>query len=110
MPIPVARLELSKKRIKSILTKSKYASKRQLESKISEAGTTPQRCDPHVVSQAIREMCSLGELVKTPHPTHSTTFYYLPELGRTAKLRKILKQRRKIIDQLYCEYLTLAQG
>lgn len=110
MPIPIERLALAKKRIKSVLLVRFYATTRQLESKISEGGPTPQRCDPHVISQALREMVADNEIKVVTHPVHNNRFFYLPELELKAKSRKALALRRKNIDELYSQYIQLAKS
>lgn len=110
MPIPVERLATCKKRIKSVLKDRYYATNRQLESKICESGPFNQRCDPHVVSQALREMVNSEELATIQHPQHNTKFYHLPEMLLKAKSRKILKARSEVIDPLYSRYLSFAQN
>ena len=109
MPIPDDRLALSKKRIKSVLRERLYATNRQLESKISESGPFNQRCDPHVITHALRELVASGEVAKIAHPVHQTAFYHLPEMLNKAKTRKLLTARQAVIDPLYSRYLQLAQ-
>lgn len=82
MPVKPERLALAKRRIKNILRTRFYANVRQLESKIAEAGPLDQRCDPHVISQALRELLMTKEIAveKGPQQAH---FYYLPSLLAT---------------------------
>lgn len=110
MPIPVDRLALAKKRIKSVLSDRLYATVRQLESKISEAGPTNQRCNPHVITQALREMRAAGEVLTSTHPEHNNIFFYLASSESKAKSRKALAARKAEVHALYSEYLPLAQN
>jgi hypothetical protein len=85
MPVKPERLQIAKRRIKNILRTRLYANIRQLESKIAEAGPSDQRCDPHVISQALRELAMKKEITSEIGP-HQARFYYLPSLADTPEL------------------------
>lgn len=51
-----ARLELGKRRITNILRKHVVATLRTLEQKISDAGPTNQRIDPHLLTTALKQL------------------------------------------------------
>lgn len=109
MPIPSSRLGIAKKRIISVLEKRHYANIRQLESKISESGPFNQRCDPHVITQALNELSSAGLLSKRFHPQNGTVFYYLPVMDTKKKFQRVLEERAYLIDELYAQFLGLTQ-
>ena len=70
------RLHLAQRRVRSVLSVRGLASQYQLQSKISEAGPTPQRCNPHVLTNALRTLSKTGEVATLLGPGR-TTFYYL---------------------------------
>lgn len=61
------RIELGKKRVRNVLRTYTLANLRTLENKISDAGPTNQRIDPHVLTIAKKELTDAGE-VKTYAP------------------------------------------
>ncbi len=109
MPIPVALLELGKQRIRNILRDRLYANARQLESKISEAGPTNKRCNPHVLTAALKDLTLSHEVSTENHPVDSCQFYYLTENARTKKNQKTLQARSNKINAIYSTYRSIAQ-
>ena len=95
------RVELAKRRIINILTTYKIALARTLEQKISDAGPFDQRIDPHVLTNARKEL-EETEQVHIYRGYQGVPWYYLSETpkrvwqGRLAELepihRQILKQ------------------
>jgi hypothetical protein len=63
-PKELDRLELAKKRIRSVLTRHTIASHRTLEQKIADAGPSNQRINPHVLSNALHALGTAGELLE----------------------------------------------
>jgi hypothetical protein len=63
-PNELQRLELAKKRIRSVLGRHIIASHRTLEQKIADAGPSNQRINPHVLSNALYELKTAGELLE----------------------------------------------
>lgn len=63
-PKELQRVELAKKRIRSVLTRHTIASHRTLEQKIADAGPSNQRINPHVLSNALHELATTGELLE----------------------------------------------
>src|SRR6266851_5353944 len=63
-PNELRRLELAKKRIRSVLTRHTIASHRTLEQKIADAGPSNQRIDPHVLATAFHQLKTAGELLQ----------------------------------------------
>ena len=55
--------ELAERRVRNILRQRRIASKRQLETKISEAGPPHMRANPHHVSEAIAQLYENGEVI-----------------------------------------------
>jgi hypothetical protein len=74
-PKQLERLALAKKRIRSVLSRHTIASNRTLEQKISDAGPTDQRINPHVLTTAFRELKTAGDLVH--HQEDSGNWLYL---------------------------------
>jgi|SRR5690242_11518038 len=50
------RIDLAKRRINNILRKHTIATLRTLEQKISDAGPSNQRVDPHILTQSIHQL------------------------------------------------------
>jgi hypothetical protein len=63
-PKELQRLELAKKRIRSVLGRHIIASHRTLEQKIADAGPSNQRINPHVLSNALHELGTTGEVLE----------------------------------------------
>lgn len=63
-PNQLLRLELAKKRIRSVLTRHTIASHRTLEQKIADAGPSNQRIDPHVLANAFHQLKTAGDLLQ----------------------------------------------
>jgi len=63
-PKELERLELAKKRIRSVLMRHTVASHRTLEQKIADAGPSNQRINPHVLSNALHALETAGELLE----------------------------------------------
>lgn len=103
MPPQRVWIDLAKKRIRSVLSTRLYANIRQLESKISESGPTNQLCNPHIISQALRDLQSEDIIVKEGH------FYFLVAHTKTPLKRAYLDQRKKRIIPIYEKYLHLTQ-
>jgi len=76
--IPEQRIELGKKRILSVLKRHGIATLRMLEQKIADAGPTPQRVDPHLLTHARSRLQQQGRLL-TRTGTQQTQWHYLPE-------------------------------
>src|ERR1700677_1310122 len=74
-PQELHRLELAKKRIRSVLGRHTIASHRTLEQKIADAGPSNQRINPHVLSNALHRLGTAGELLE--HQEANGTWLYL---------------------------------
>lgn len=59
------RLKVAEKRIRLILGARTVANGRTLEQKIADAGPGPQRVDPHILTEARRNLISQGLLTRT---------------------------------------------
>jgi len=71
------RIELGKKRILSVLKKHGIATLRMLEQKIADAGPTPQRIDPHLLTHSRSQLQSEGRLL-TRKDLQQREWHYLP--------------------------------
>ena len=74
-PKELERLELAKKRIRSVLSRHTIASHRTLEQKIADAGPSNQRINPHVLATAYHQLKTTGELVH--HQEDNGNWFYL---------------------------------
>lgn len=111
MAAPRARIELAKKRVESVLRVRLYCNTRQLESKIAESGPTSsdhnqssQRCDPHIIRQAVKELQDEGKLQQEGQ------FYFLTESTKTALKGAKLAARKRLIIPAHETYLKLTSG
>lgn len=59
----IDRDEIAKRRLRNILSKHRVAHLRTLEQKIADAGPSPQRCDPHVITNALRNLEQAREIL-----------------------------------------------
>ena len=61
------RRKLARKRVTNILRSYVVANARTLEQKISDAGPTNQRIDPHIITAALKTLARQGLIVKLQH-------------------------------------------
>lgn len=71
------RLELARKRIVNVLRAQTIANLRTLENKISDAGPTNQRIDPHVLTTARKQLVASGHVASYPPGEEQQQWYYL---------------------------------
>src|SRR5689334_14284610 len=64
---PLTRAEVAAKRLIAILDRHGVANARILEQKISDAGPTNQRIDPHILTPVRKGLVELGTVVEIPH-------------------------------------------
>ncbi|MBX9723285.1 MAG: hypothetical protein K2X81_17915 [Candidatus Obscuribacterales bacterium] len=105
MTVSATRLTLATLRIRRALRKHFFASEKMLESKIAEAGPFNQRCNPHVVSQALTNMVNSREVLVELGPNNEGKFYYLANFFDTSKAAHV--RRREEVLNLYKEYRLL---
>jgi hypothetical protein len=74
---------VAKRRVQKILRARRFASNRQLEKKISEAGPGDMRPEPMKVSTAINELVAAGNLLQHPTPALGR-FFSPPNFGGQA--------------------------
>ena len=74
------RLELARKRLESVLTRHGVANARTLEQKISDAGPSNQRIDPHILTQARRTLVEKGRIKEITR--NDAPWYYLANTPR----------------------------
>src|SRR5262249_58122292 len=92
------RIELAKKRLQNILRSHIVATSRTLENKISDAGPTNQRIDPHILTIARNELETLHIVQTYKEKANSPPWYYLagtPDetlYPRLAELEEVYKQ------------------
>jgi hypothetical protein len=103
------RIEFAKRRLQNILRSHIVATARTLENKISDAGPTNQRIDPHILTIARNELETAGVIAIYREREKSPPWYYLRETAdetlypRLAELEEIYKQT---LDR----HLTLRTG
>lgn len=73
-------INLAKRRVQRILTRRRFASHRQLEKKISEAGPSHMRPEPLKISAALSELVADGAVQSEPLPQLGT-FYKPSDFG-----------------------------
>lgn len=61
----------------NVLQRHGIATVKMLEQKIADAGSTPQRVDPHLLSQSRSELQKEGKLLTRVDP-HQREWHYLP--------------------------------
>lgn len=97
-------VEIAKRRVVNVLRRRRFASNRQLEKKISEAGPGDQRPEPMKVSTAISQLLGDGRLL--PHPVPQlATFYSPPDFSGQAD-----EARRDEIIRLATEFRGLTRN
>ena len=97
-----SRASLAEKRIRSILRQHGIAHLRTLEQKISDAGPTNQRVDPHVLTNALRSLVDEGSVKgrREGPKGHKSPWYYLletPQVTVRARLQKQLSIYRAFV-------------
>jgi hypothetical protein len=102
------RLDLAIKRVQSILRSHVVATARILENKISDAGPTNQRIDPHILGKAKSLLEGTGMIVQRKDK-HGTPWYYLsgtPEETLAPRLAEL----QEVYDQTLEKHFTLRTG
>jgi len=94
-------VEVAKRRVLKVLRLRRFASNRQLEKKISEAGPGDMRPEPMKVSTAINELVASGRLLQHSVPNLGR-FYSLSDFGGPAD-----EERRTDIIRLAQEFRGL---
>ncbi len=94
MPTWGPRHELANRRLRNILTTYHVASARTLEQKISDAGPTNQRIDPHILTETRNLLIQKGEIQALR--TASVRWYHL-----TTSDTSIVKARVRELDALH---------
>ncbi len=85
------RLQLARARIVRILRRHKIASMRTLENKISDAGPTNQRIDPHVLTNARKELQDQDRI--TTYPGQTIPWYHLTDTPPDVLERRLAEQQ-----------------
>jgi hypothetical protein len=71
----LVRKQLAEKRLLSVIARHGIAAARTLEQKISDAGPSDQRIDPHILTGVRNELVKTGELVRENH--HNAPWFRL---------------------------------
>jgi hypothetical protein len=88
------RIALAKRRITNILRKHIVATMRTLEQKISDAGPTNQRIDPHLLTRAREELEEHQTLI--PSERSGVPWFHLAETHPTH-----VDQRLKVLEPIH---------
>jgi hypothetical protein len=104
----ISRLELAMKRIKNVLRAHITASARILENKISDAGPTNQRIDPHLLTRA-RALLEATKNVEVVKDQRGTPWYYLTGTD-SETLEPRLKELQAVHDETQSKQFTLRLG
>jgi hypothetical protein len=88
------RIALAKRRLTNILTKHSVATMRTLEQKISDAGPTNQRIDPHLLTKAHLELEREGKLVRLQRA--KSHWFHLAETNENA-----VRQRLQVLEPIH---------
>ena len=86
------RPELARKRLVSVLTSHGIANLRTLEQKISDAGPSNQRIDPHILTPAIGALVREGRIKRIER--HDAPWYYLANTPRLIVEQRLEEQLR----------------
>src|SRR5712691_7279661 len=97
-------IALAERRVSRILQRRRYASMRQLEKKISEAGPPDMRPEPVKISRAISRMMRVGS-VKQEQMAGLPTFYMPTNFGWEGD-----SERRERIIELTRKFLALTHN
>lgn len=101
------RSAIARKRLIRVLTKHGIATARTLEQKISDAGPTPQRIDPHILTEVRKEMVREGRIKRVQRAQEP--WFYLPETpGKTIEAR--LKLQEDVLKPLHKRDVVLRLG
>jgi hypothetical protein len=107
VPIKRERIELGKKRLKSVLRSNGVASQRTLEQKISDAGPFNQRIDPHVITVAKNQLLASGELLGLERDGQK--WFHLAETP-IAEVEAKVTQLQKILARTQARDFTVRVG
>jgi len=99
-PSALARIDLAKKRIQSILDRDIVAHRKTLEQKIAEQGPTGQRVDPHLVGLAIMDLQETRRLRDHSHPSDQKTQWYSNLLAKDDQIAERLDELAPLYSQI----------
>src|SRR5438132_8729124 len=100
------RRQLASKRLQSVLSAQLVANARTLENKISDAGPSHQRIEPHILTPARQALEKTGRILRTGAPT---VWFHLVDTPSDQVDGRLL-QLRGIHDQLVQQKFTLRLG
>jgi len=101
------RISLAEKRIENILSKHKIVLARTLEQKISDAGPTNQRIDPHILTLARKEMQRHNKV--QVYSSKGVAWYYLSGTPKSV-IEKRLSELEPIHQALQQRSFTTRVG
>ena len=102
MNLPLPRPLLAERRLRNILTTHIVALARTLEQKISDAGPTNQRIDPHILTPARQRLQEAGEVIPIQHA--GTVWYYLSNPDPTLLSTRLDEQAH--VHTAFCHHAT----
>lgn len=99
-PSALARIDLAKKRIQSILDRDIVAHRKTSEQKIAEQGPTGQRVDPHLVGLAIMDLQETRRLRAHSHQSDGKTQWYSNLLAKDEQVKERLDELAPLYTQI----------
>jgi hypothetical protein len=102
----IERRQLASKRLQSVLSAQIVANARTLENKISDAGPSHQRIEPHILTPARQALEKTGRILRTGAPT---IWFHLAD-APPDQVEERLLELRGIHDQLARQSFTLRLG
>lgn len=84
------RDDLARRRLTRVLASHGIATARTLEQKISDAGPTPQRIDPHILTRVRNRLVDEGRILRTIH--HNTPWFCLHDTPTTTTAQRLQAQ------------------
>jgi len=101
------RQALACRRLLRVLGRHGVATGRTLEQKISDAGPSDQRIDPHVLTTARRQLIKEGEVVRLQR--ENTSWFHLASTPKEV-LRSRLNEQLPVFRAVHAENFTLRVG
>lgn len=99
-------INLAKRRIENILRARLLANEKQLESKIAEAGPEDKRCDPHIISEALRLLQKENLVLFEEGPFDSKFYYWRSAYSQSKESHT---ERKEYLFSLYLLYRKYSQ-
>ena len=93
------RWVLGQKRLKNVLKRHGVANQRTLEQKISDAGPSDQRINPHILTNSLHHLIEETEEISKIQPSGNVPWYHLADADETL-VRQRLEEQLPIYEQI----------